>query len=284
MASVLGRLSAKLYPADAARVCGKAERALAAALERESHPDAWWAAAAGLESWATWLEPAEASRICGQVARLLLPMVDRIRSTDFRGYYSPGFEWVPFASTRMDPAEGTALLSASLPRAENADLRHELVMGLVTLAGRRDAADAGKIYRQVAGVLLDDLGRMTYLSAYPVLAQDLVAVTGRLNKTEAAQNCAEAAKVLSAAFLAEKDASARDSISSALASVSTRLEPAEAARICGDAARSLATELDREKDASARYSLSTGLVSLARLNGQSDVVRRPERRARTGNQ
>ncbi len=271
LAGALGKLSAKLDPAGAARVCGQAARTLTAALERESNPDDWRTRVADLESWAMWLEPAEASRICGQVARLLIPLSDQIRSTDNPGYYSPGFQWISFVSSRMDPAEADSLLSAAVPRAENDHVRHELVLGLIILAGRRDAAEASKIYRQVARVSIDDLGRMTDVSAYPVLAADLVAAAGQLDKTESAQHCAEAAKVLSAAFAQKKDDSSRYSIGTALASVSARLEPAEAARICGDAARSLAAELDREKDANARYYWAAGLVSLAGLNDQSDV-------------
>jgi hypothetical protein len=168
----------------------------------------------------------------------------------------------------MDPADAASMLATALERAQNAHVRRELVLSLASVAGRRDAVEAGRIRRQAARVMIAALGREKDANACAMLAEDVVSVVSGMDKTEAAKIIGQAAQLLAGAFARETDANARNSLASALAKVSARLEPAEAARTCGRAARVLADALDREKNAGARSSLASGLVSLAGLMDQ----------------
>jgi hypothetical protein len=274
LARGLESLASRMEPAQAARICGQAATMIEAALEWEKDADACAVLAGSLESLASRMEPAQATRICEQLARRLIPDLERIPSTvSFKGIYgSPGASWLPLVSTRMDPTEASSMLAAALDRAENPDVLHELVLGLVSLAGRQDAVEAGRICRQAARVLIASLGRKTNAPAARTLTEDVLSVVSRLDKTEAAQICGQAAQVLAVAIAREADAPSRSSLASALATISARLAPSEAAHICGPAARTLADALEREKDANARYALASGLESLAGLMDQSGPI------------
>ena len=221
----------RLEPAEAARICGPAARTLTDALELQKDANDLMWLVESLESVASRLEPAEAGRICGQAARMLIPYMERIRSTA-SPYETPSTRSVCFVSSRMDPSEAASMLAIAIEHAENADVRHSLVLSLVSVAGRLDAAEDARICRQAARVLIAALGPATESSACMLLAEEVVSVVGRFDKTEAAQICRQAAQVLVVAFAREKDANARNLLASALATLSARLDSAEAARIC----------------------------------------------------
>jgi serine/threonine protein kinase len=274
LASVLGTASARLRPADAGRIRGQTARRLVTALEQETDAMACAWLADGLQSVASWMEPTQAPDIYGHAARLLIPQLERIRSTDFiGGMYGPSINshWVSVVLNWMGHSEAASLVAATVQRAENAEVRHALVLNLASMADRLDAVEARRICLQVTRSLTATLERETDAGARKFLAEDVVSMVGRLDKPKAAQICGRAAQVIAIALAHETDANARNLLAAALARVSALLEAPEAARIRGEAARALADALDREMGADARNSLALGMVWLTGRVDQSDI-------------
>jgi hypothetical protein len=264
----LREVSARLGASRAAYWRGQAARFLAEAMEREKDADVCAWLASNLPTWGVWLPPDQASRFCNAAIRKLTPYLERMPSNETPGFFCPSIEWIPFASSRMNPAQAAPVLAASLERAANAAVRRQLLLGLASAVRRTDPTESDRIYRQAARTPIEAFERETDAPTRRALMQDIVSVVSRLDSAEAVQICGEAAEVLANAFTREKDPWTRSSLASAVARISTRLGPADSARICGQLARALRDELEREKDDSVRDAQATGLVWLAGLMEQ----------------
>jgi predicted Ser/Thr protein kinase len=250
LASALTAVADRLEAPEAARMCGRAARTLAAALAQEKEDDASANLAAALtevltrtdpaeaapmlttalaqhgddsacgalvgslERIATRLSPDQAERCCGQAARILVDVLARERS-----HFGESF-----------------LLERELARI-SARLRPDVAAGLWVpvaqnradgLAGERSAGDCAEF------------------------AVALERVSARLDPAEAARICGQAGRTLLAAL--ERDGNAVSSLwfANGLEWVVSRMERAEAARLCDQAARRLIPRLERTP-ADARF-------------------------------
>jgi hypothetical protein len=195
-------VAARLEPAEAARACGRAARALAHDLERASHAVDRLNLARALSSVAARLEPAEAARACGRAARAMADDLER----PFVDFLLSGRS---FSQSRIG-----ASIGARLEPTEAAEIARRLADALGRLPqavgrGRLDAHDGG------------------------LLASSLSSVAARLEPAAAA----EIARRLADALGRATGADARLNLASGLSSVAARLEPAGAARVCEEAIR-----------------------------------------------
>ncbi len=174
-------------PSEAGRLCGEAARTLAAALVRQLDRDDVEPLAYGLASLATRMEPASAADVCSRAARRLIPYLERVpATTKFDGNYAPSAKWVSLIAARLNPAEAGPMLAAAIAKAENPDVRHELLLGLNSLTRRENTAEVARSYGSAAGALVAALGTATDVETQASLAQGLVLVAARLDDPDAA--------------------------------------------------------------------------------------------------
>ena len=128
-----------------------------------------------------------------------------------------------------------------------------LAKGLAAVAGRMEPAEAARVARQAANILILALQNETDSLLRTKLAYGLVSVASRMEP-------AEAARLLTPTLEKEMEAWSRQALANGLAAVTGLMEPAEAARVAGRVASVLARALgkvtDRKNNALARQLLT----------------------------
>ena len=75
--------------------------------------------------------------------------------------------WVPLVSSWVIPAEAASMLTVASERAENAEIRYALLLGLAAAAGRLDAVEAAKICRRAAHGLIAEASLRAHAQTKP---------------------------------------------------------------------------------------------------------------------
>ena len=149
LASALGKVSARLEPAEAARICGRSRSALAVARERRDDANGASHGGRTVSNLASRMEPA---RPRGSAARPRL-----LNRLPWSGYLDRSFwsiraakrQCVSLVSSRMDPSEAAPLLAAALRAGgERPTSVISLGDGSSFVAGRFDAAEDARLCRQ----------------------------------------------------------------------------------------------------------------------------------------
>jgi hypothetical protein len=265
LASALAKVSARLDPAEAARICGLAARTLADALEREKDANARNALASGLESLAGLVDESGSSMVAGVssplVAALIREANDNRLASDLASL-----------AGRSDPpkaariyGQAARVLATALKYEKLADIRNTLAEGLALLAGRFDPAEAARIYSQATRVLADALARETNYGA----PSDMSDIASNLESMASRMAPAEAARVLAAALKQGSNPAGLAALARILSATVDRLNAAEANRVCeeliesldGDSFDSIAPELLGQFNPGRAHALAWDLAS-----------------------
>jgi hypothetical protein len=223
----LAKLSARLEPADAARICTPAARFLMAGLDVDSKPDlgSVLRIAKGCTLLAGRLEDADAERlqsVCGEQARNL---TDRLRAEK----WSSG------------SAEGLRTIIATLS---------EVVTAV-------DSADAARLCGEAVQALIalhEQVGKNdTELDSS--VNRGLVQLVPRMQPEEAA-------RLLSDALRRSPNAPFRGDLAAGLASVAVRMDTEQRAAVCAATARDLLQGMHRTTDHNDLGHLARGLAAV----------------------
>jgi serine/threonine protein kinase len=245
LAEGLAAAAARMEPAEASRISGKAASLLSRALEKETNANARWYLAKGLAAVAARMEPAEAAHMSGKAAGLLEQAMEK-EGANVRRELAGGLAAV---ATQMEATEGARQLNRALEKATDSNSRVDLAEGLAAVATRLNPAEAARI-------LTHAQEKETDANVRRQLAEGLAAAAARMDH-------AEAASLLTRALEKESDADARRQLAEGLAAVAARMDHAEAASMSGKAARLLTDALEKNKDAVARWRLAKGLAAVA---------------------
>ncbi len=164
LASSLSKLSGRMEPLEAVRVCGQAAETLAEALERETSTYARSSLASAMSELSGRMDPTEAARICSQAAKTLAEAF----------------------GSETDPGARSSLASA-----------------ISKLAARMDSIEAARICSQAARSLAEAFGSETDPGARSSLASAISKLAARMDSIEAARICSQAARSLAEAFGSE---------------------------------------------------------------------------------
>jgi len=249
-ARVLGELTARLEPADAAVVSTEAAATLAQAIGQTKEPLAVGALALSLSGIADRLQPKPA-------AAALVAALDRTTDQQAIRELVRGLGVV---TARMAPADARTVngeAAAVLVRvmAQNADPRavNPLAWGLGVVAGRMEP-------RQAADLLAQTMGATTAVAAVETLGRALANnVAERLSPGDAA----DPAMALAQAMTRTTSPAVQAALAQGLAALAARLDPADGAARASAAAAVLVPALGRTTDPAALAALARGLGALA---------------------
>jgi hypothetical protein len=233
LAANLAEVSARLAPADAARVCGGPAESMAEKLQKVADGNARTILAKSLASVSARLAPADAARLCGGATRAIAEARGREKNGILRSQLAGGLPELTALLTQMDAAEAARALSKSMTHLDGMYTEQKYLNLLTDRLAPRDALL----------ILNEALERAPgHIHGHETLAEGLVATSAKLH-------AAEGVRVLAEALRRESDPVAMERLASALAEISARLEPAEStqAQVCREAARALAVSVGRDR-------------------------------------
>ena len=143
-------MSARLEPAESARVCGRAARVLAVALEHERNSDDRGTLASSLSSLEGRFDSPEAAPIYSQAARSLAKVLALETDREVREKLGSALSSM---AARMAPAEATRILADALKQGSNPSSLAGLARVLSATLNRIDAAEADRVCEQLIGSL-----------------------------------------------------------------------------------------------------------------------------------
>jgi hypothetical protein len=249
------KISRRLEPAQATRICGQAARILVDALARDIGSGTLENNLAALSAR---LEPAQAARVWNEVAQILAT-----KGSTFR---------LGRMASRLDPAESARICGQAV-RNVVAALEGEKDFiawvpssdALESVASRIDPAQAARICSQLARRLIPYIERIPWtdnrgMPDYSSFREWVSFLSSRMDPTEAGP-------MLASALEGAENSTVRHELALSLSSVAVRLDLAEGAGLCRKAANVLVAALEREPKSHARTLLAEGFVSVVgRLN------------------
>ncbi len=235
--------TARIDPAEAARVCAQASQILARALMRETDDKARLALESELEIVLARLQPTQSARVWSELAQSLVATL--VRETDVRARHTLAHA-LTSVSSRLEPAEAARIcgqaarsLANALEREKDATVCGFLGDSFESVTSRMEPAPAARICGEVARLLIPFLERMRSTDSFGHYSPGLEWVSFVSSRMDPA----EAASLLLAAVERSENGQVRHAFVTSLASAAGRLDAAEDARICHQAARVLIAAL-----------------------------------------